>query len=156
MRLRVVSVGQRMPGWVTDAWEEYARRMPRELSLELVEVPLAKRGKNADLVRLKRDEGRALLAATAPGNLLIALDGGGKVWSTEQLARNLEDWMGQGRDCCFLVGGPDGHDSECLARAQQRWSLGALTLPHPLVRVVLAEQLYRAWTIIQGHPYHRA
>ena len=156
MRLRVVSVGQRMPGWVTDAWEEYARRMPRELSLELVEVPLAKRGKNADLVRLKRDEGRALLAATAPGNLLIALDGGGKVWSTEQLARNLEDWMGQGRDCCFLVGGPDGHDPECLARAQQRWSLGALTLPHPLVRVVLAEQLYRAWTIIQGHPYHRA
>lgn len=145
-----------MPGWVTDGWRDYARRMPRELGLELRELPLQKRGKNADLVRLKRDEGRALLAATAPGDHLVALDGGGRPWSTEQLATNLENWMGQGQDCCFLVGGPDGHDPECLARSHQRWSLGALTLPHPLVRVVLAEQLYRAWTIISGHPYHRA
>ena len=105
MRLRVVSVGQRMPGWVSDAWEEYARRMPRELSLELREIPLQKRGKNADLARLKRDEGRALLAATAAGDHLVALDGGGKAWSTAQLAANLENWMGQGRDCAFLVGG---------------------------------------------------
>lgn len=145
-----------MPGWVTDAWQDYARRMPRELNLELREIPLQKRGKNADLARLKRDEGRALLAATAPGDQLVALDGCGKPWSTEQLAGHLETWMGQGGNACFLIGGPDGHDPECLARAQQRWSLGALTLPHPLVRVVLAEQLYRAWTIINGHPYHRA
>lgn len=145
-----------MPGWVTDAWQDYARRMPRELALELREIPLQKRGKNADIARMKRDEGRALLAATSPGDHVVALDGGGKTWSTEQLATNLEAWMGQGRDCCFLVGGADGHDRDCLAAAQQRWSLGALTLPHPLVRVILAEQLYRAWTIIQRHPYHRA
>jgi 23S rRNA (pseudouridine1915-N3)-methyltransferase len=156
VRLRVVSVGQRMPGWVTDAWQDYARRMPRELTLELREIPLQKRGKNADVARMKRDEGRALLAATASGDHVVALDGGGKVWSTEQLAGNLETWMGQGRDCAFLVGGPDGHDPDCLAAARHRWSLGALTLPHPLVRVILAEQLYRAWTIINRHPYHRA
>ena len=156
MRLRVVSVGQRMPGWVSDAWHDYARRMPRELSLELREIPLQKRGKNADLARLKRDEGRALLAATSSGDHLVALDGRGKPWSTEQLAGHLETWMGQGSDACFLIGGPEGHDPDCLARTHQRWSLGALTLPHPLVRVVLAEQLYRAWTIINGHPYHRA
>lgn len=145
-----------MPGWVNDAWRDYARRMPRELSLELQEIPLKKRGKNADLKRLIREEGRALLAAGAPGDHRVALDGGGSPWSTERLATNLETWMGHGRDCCFLVGGPDGHDTDCLAQAQDRWSLGPLTLPHPLVRVVLAEQLYRAWTIINGHPYHRA
>ncbi len=145
-----------MPGWVSDAWQEYARRMPRELPLELHEVALAKRGRNPDIDRLRRDEGRALLEAVSPGYRVIALDGRGNTWSTEQLAARLETWMGEGRHCGFLVGGPDGLDPECLAQASERWSLGPLTLPHPLVRVVLAEQLYRAWTITRNHPYHRA
>lgn len=155
MRLRVVSVGQRMPGWVADAWEEYARRMPRELPLELREIPVRKRGRNADLARLKRDEGEALLAAIPPGDRVIALDGRGRPWSTEQLAERLETWMAGGADCAFLVGGPDGLDAACLERATERWSLGPLTFPHPLVRVILAEQLYRAWSITRNHPYHR-
>ncbi len=145
-----------MPGWVADAWEEYARRMPRELPLELREIPTRKRGRNPDVARLKRDEGQALLAALSPAERVIALDGRGKAWSTEHLATRLETWMGEGADCAFLVGGPDGLDAACLERAAERWSLGPLTFPHPLVRVILAEQLYRAWTITRNHPYHRA
>lgn len=156
MRLRVASVGQRMPGWVADAWQEYARRMPRELPLELVEIPLKKRGRNADIARLRRDEGEALIAAVGADHHVVALDGRGKTWSTERLAARLEDWLAGGRHCGFLVGGPDGLDEACLARADETWSLGPLTYPHPLVRVILAEQLYRAWTITRGHPYHRA
>lgn len=155
MRLRVVSVGQKMPGWVNDAWLEFARRLPPELPLQLHEVPVRKRGKNPDIDRLRRDEGRELLSVCS-GQRIIALDGRGASWSTEQLAQRLEAWMGGGQDCAFLVGGPDGLDAACLEAAQERWSLSALTFPHPLVRVILAEQLYRAWTITRNHPYHRA
>lgn len=155
MHLRVVSVGQKMPGWVNDAWQEYARRLPPEMPLQLHEVPVRKRGKNPDIDRLRRDEGRELLSA-ASGHHVIALDGHGSAWSTERLAQRLEAWLGGGHDCAFLVGGPDGLDQACLDGAQERWSLGALTFPHPLVRVILAEQLYRAWTITRNHPYHRA
>ena len=98
MRLRVASVGQRMPGWVADAWNEYARRMPRELSLEIKEIPLRKRGRNPDIARLKREEADALLGAFRPADRIIALDGRGKAWSTEQLAKRLEDWMAGGAD----------------------------------------------------------
>lgn len=156
MRLTVASVGQRMPDWVQSGWTEYARRMPPELDLELREIALARRGRNADIERLRRDEGQALLAAMPNGARVVALDGRGKAWSTEQLAGRLEQWMGEGRHCGFMIGGPDGLHDDCLAAADDRWSLGALTLPHPLVRVLLAEQLYRAWTITRNHPYHRA
>lgn len=145
-----------MSGWVTDAWDDYARRMPRELPLELIEVPLKKRGRNPDIDRLRREEGQALLSAVTPGYRIVALDGRGRTWSTEELASRLESWMGEGRHVGFMIGGPDGLDAGCLAQAEDRWSLGPLTLPHPLVRVVLAEQLYRAWTITRNHPYHRA
>lgn len=156
MLLKVASVGQRMPDWVSEAWREYARRMPRELALQLHEVTPVKRGRNADIARARKAEGQALLAAVSPGDRVIALDGGGHAWSTEQLAAHISDWMHEGRACGFLIGGADGLDAACLDRADSRWSLGPLTLPHPLVRVVLAEQLYRAWTIINRHPYHRA
>lgn len=155
MRLLVATIGQRMPRWVEDGWSEYARRMPRELTLELREIPLANRGKNADIERVRRTEGDALLKA-AGSDRRIALDGGGKAWSTETLAQRLESWMAEGRNCTFWIGGPDGLDTACLDAADDRWSLGPLTLPHPLVRVLLAEQLYRAWTITRNHPYHRA
>jgi len=156
MQLLVAAVGQRMPRWVNEAWTEYARRMPPGLGLSLREIPLARRGKNADTKRLTAVESNALLAAMPGRSLKIALDVKGQSWSTEKLASNLQGWMGDGRDVGFMIGGPDGIDNDIMQTADQRWSLGPLTLPHPLVRVVLAEQIYRAWTITQNHPYHRA
>jgi 23S rRNA (pseudouridine1915-N3)-methyltransferase len=156
MQLLVAAVGQRMPRWVNEAWTEYSRRMPPGLALSLREITLAKRGKNADTKRLKAVESNALFEAMPARARIIALDVQGQSWSTEKLAANLEDWMGDGRDVGFMIGGPDGIAADIMQKADNRWSLGPLTLPHPLVRVVLAEQLYRAWTITQNHPYHRA
>lgn len=156
MHLLVAAVGQRMPGWVNEAWTEYSRRMPSNLTLTLREIPLAKRGKNAATQRLKKTESHALFNAMPARARVIALDVQGQGWSTGKLADNLENWMGEGRDVGFMIGGPDGISPDILQQADNRWSLGPLTLPHPLVRVVLAEQLYRAWTITQNHPYHRA
>ncbi len=156
MQLLVAAVGRRMPGWVNEAWTEYARRMPPSLRLSLRQITLAKRGKNADTKRLTATESKALLEAMPAGARIIALDVQGQTWSTEKLAAKLEDWMGEGRDVGFMIGGPDGIAADIMQKADVRWSLGPLTLPHPLVRVVLAEQLYRAWTITQNHPYHRA
>jgi 23S rRNA (pseudouridine1915-N3)-methyltransferase len=156
MQLMMAAVGQRMPRWVNEAWIEYARRMPSGLSLDLREITLAKRGKNADTRRLTAVESQALYDAMPKRARVIALDVRGQAWSTEKLADNLRDWMGEGRDVGFMIGGPDGIAEDIMQKAENRWSLGPLTLPHPLVRVVLAEQLYRAWTITQNHPYHRA
>ena len=156
MQLLVAAVGQRMPSWVNEAWTEYASRMPPGLSLSLREITLAKRGKNADTKRLTAIESKALYQAMPARARVIALDVKGRAWSTEKLAVQLERWMGDGRDVGFMIGGPEGIDPTVLQNADERWSLGPLTLPHPLVRVVLAEQLYRAWTITQNHPYHRA
>jgi len=156
MQLQVAAIGQRMPRWVNDAWTEYARRMPPGLALTLREINLEKRGKNADTKRLTYVESTALYAAMPKRARVIALDVRGQAWSTEKLAVNLEQWMGDGRDVGFMIGGPDGIVTDIMQKADNRWSLGPLTLPHPLVRVVLAEQLYRAWTITQNHPYHRA
>ena len=156
MQLLVAAVGRRMPGWVNEAWTEYARRMPSGLSLSLCEITLEKRGKNADTKRLTAIESKALHEAMPARARVIALDVQGHAWSTEKLAANLEQWMGEGRDVGFMIGGPDGIAADIMQKVDNRWSLGPLTLPHPLVRVVLAEQLYRAWTITQNHPYHRA
>ncbi len=145
-----------MPEWVNQGYNEYARRMPPELSLDLVEIPLAHRGKNPDIPRLMQREGDAILSTLGPRDRVIALEVGGRNWSTEKLAGQLESWQLDGRDVSFLVGGPDGLADACRDRADQLWSLSALTLPHPLVRILLAEQLYRAWSITRNHPYHRA
>jgi 23S rRNA (pseudouridine1915-N3)-methyltransferase len=156
MQLLVAAVGQRMPNWVTEAWTEYARRMPPGMVLSLREISLSKRSKNADTKRLTALESTALYEAMPTRARVIALDVRGQAWSTEKLATRMEYWMGDGRDVGFMIGGPEGIDPEIMRKADDRWSLGPLTLPHPLVRVVLAEQLYRAWTITQNHPYHRA
>ena len=145
-----------MPGWVNDGYQEYARRLPRECSLALKEIPLGQRPKSVSVERAIADEGARMLAAVSPQQRVIALDVKGRGWSTQQLAGQLELWMQDGRDVSLLVGGPDGLSQDCLARAEQCWSLSPLTLPHPLVRVLLAEQLYRAWSVTTGHPYHRA
>ncbi len=156
MRLRLICVGQKMPDWVTQGYQDYVRRMPPELSVDLAEIPLAHRGKNPDVARLMQREAEAILAAAGTRDRVVALEVDGRPWSTEQLAGQLERWQQDGRDVSFLVGGPDGLAPECRARADQQWSLSPLTLPHPLVRILLAEQLYRAWTITRNHPYHRA
>lgn len=156
MRLRLICVGQKMPDWVSQGYTDYARRMPPELPLELVEIPMAHRGKNPDIARLMQKESDSILSATGPKDRIVALEVGGRPWSTEKLASQLENWQQDGRDVSFLVGGPDGLADTCRQRADQLWSLSPLTLPHPLVRILLAEQLYRAWSITRNHPYHRA
>ena len=155
MRLSIIAVGTKMPAWVEQGVEEYGRRMPRELKLEWREIPLARRGKDSRPQQLCAREGEQLLKAVPAGDRVIALDVRGKQISTEQLAQQLEGWQMSGDNYSLLIGGPDGLSSDCLERAEQRWSLSDLTLPHPLVRVLLAEQLYRAWTITVNHPYHR-
>ncbi len=154
MKIRLIAVGQRPPEWVTDGFSDYARRLPREMPLELVEVAPAAR-RNAPKARIRELEAQRLLGHVGSRDWVVALDEGGKAWSTLQLAKKLDDWRMQGRDVAFLVGGADGLDPSCLGRADEVLSLSAMTLPHALVRVVLAEQLYRAWTILSGHPYHR-
>ncbi|MBF7730181.1 23S rRNA (pseudouridine(1915)-N(3))-methyltransferase RlmH [Pseudomonas sp. N040] len=155
MRIRLIAVGSKMPRWVEDGWQEYARRLPPELPLELVEIPLHTRGKNADVARLIRQEGEAMLARVQPGERIVTLEVEGRAWSTEQLAGELQRWRLEARNVNLLVGGPEGLAAEVCARSEQRWSLSALTLPHPLVRILVGEQLYRAWTLLSGHPYHK-
>lgn len=157
MRVTVHSVAGRMPAWVDAGVDEYAKRLPRELRIEWRSVPLARRGSSKNGAETLRErEGEALLRGVNDSDHRVALDGRGKAWGTEELAERLAEWMMQGRPLSMLIGGPDGLSDACLATAEQRWSLGPLTLPHPLVRVILVEQLYRAWTISVGHPYHRA
>lgn len=156
MNLHLIAVGTRMPAWVSAGYEEYARRLPPECRLRLVEIPPARRSKSQTRQRSKAEEGRRLLAAIPPRALVVALDVAGSPWSTATLGARLRDWLQDGRDIALLVGGPDGLAQECLERAELRWSLSALTLPHALVRVLVAEQLYRAWTLSRGHPYHRS
>ncbi|MDR5867076.1 23S rRNA (pseudouridine(1915)-N(3))-methyltransferase RlmH [Halomonas koreensis] len=155
MRVRLLAVGTRMPDWVTRGVEEYRKRLPRDFALELEEIAPGPRGKNADTRRAVSQEAERIRARLKGDERLVALEVGGKAWSTEQLARQAEDWRLEGRDVALLVGGPDGLDPALSAAADQRWSLSPLTLPHPLVRILLAEQLYRAWTLMVGHPYHR-
>lgn len=155
MRIRVIAVGTKMPSWVEQGVKEYQKRLPPELKLEIKELALGKRGKGADIQRAIQSEGQQMLAAIGKGDTVVALDVLGKPWSTEKLADELKDWQLQGNNVSLLIGGPDGLAAECLAVAQKKWSLSALTMPHPLVRILLTEQLYRAWTINSNHPYHR-
>ena len=155
MRIRLICVGTKMPAWVETGYNEYAKRLPAEMTLELRELALGHRGKGADLKRAIASEGDAMLAAIGKGDRVIALDVLGKAISTEQLADQLADFQMEGDNLSLLIGGPDGLDPRCLALADRKWSLSKMTLPHPLVRVMLAEQLYRGWTILQGHPYHK-
>jgi len=155
MRIVLIAVGSKMPAWVEQGYQEYARRLPADCTLQLVEIPAGKRGKGADIARITRQEGEKMLAAVPKGAHIVTLEVTGQTWTTENLSAELDNWLHDGRDVALLVGGPEGLAAECIAQARQRWSLSPLTLPHPLVRIVAAEQLYRAWSILQNHPYHR-
>jgi len=141
----VISIGTRMPAWVNDGCLEYSKRMPAEFRI-----------KNQSPSRAMEDEGLAILKAIGPRDFVIALDVIGTSMSTLKLAAQMASWQMQGDQITFVIGGPDGLSKNCLDRADMRWSLSDLTLPHPLVRVVLVEQLYRAWSINANHPYHRS
>jgi len=156
LHIQLLCVGNKMPGWVTEGYAEYAKRMPRECELRLKEIAPGQRGKNADIARAIAEEGQKMQDAIPAGNRVVALDLGGQEWSTPQLAQTLARWLADGRNVSLLVGGPDGLAPACLERADERWRLSALTFPHPLVRVILAEQLYRAFSLLHNHPYHRA
>jgi 23S rRNA (pseudouridine1915-N3)-methyltransferase len=156
MRIKLLAVGDRMPPWVRAGFEDYAARLPREWRFELVEIPAAARSKNADIARLKEAEAEKISKALPRGAHLIALDERGEPLGTPDWAKAIEGWQREGQDVCLLIGGPDGLAPGILAGAQRRWSLSRLTLPHALVRVLVAEQLYRAWSVLANHPYHRA
>lgn len=155
MRIYLIAVGSRLDAWVSQGYEEFAKRLPHDCALQLIEIPALKRGKNADIERITREEGRKVLAAIPKGARVVALDVKGPQFSTEELANKLDSWLQGGQDVALLVGGPEGLAGDCLARAEEKWSLSKLTLPHPLVRIVVAEQIYRAWSVLHHHPYHR-
>lgn len=156
VKARLIAVGEHAPAWVAQGFAEYKKRLSHWLPLELIEIEPGLRGKGRDAARATADEGARVLAALPKSVHIVALDGRGKPYGSVQLAQRMEHWRGGGRDLAFLIGGPEGHAPDVLARADESWSLGPLTLPHMLVRLVLAEQLYRAAALLANHPYHRA
>jgi 23S rRNA (pseudouridine1915-N3)-methyltransferase len=156
MRVRVIAVGTRMPGWVRSGCEEYLRRLKHGLAVVLTEIEPGMRGAGSGSAQAIAAEGRRLLAALAPSDHVVALDERGRELTTRELADWLGSRMQQGEDLAFVIGGPDGLAPEVLARSNLTLALSRLTLPHALVRVLLAEQLYRAHSILGNHPYHRA
>jgi len=155
MRIFLIAIGNRMPSWVVEAYEEYSKRMPKEYKLELIEVNAIRRTKNVDTKSIIKKEGAALLSAIPKNCLVVLLDGKGQQWSTAELAQNLDKWSNTGQNIALLVGGPDGHDDKCKQLASLSWSLSRLTFPHSFVRILIAEQLYRASCILKNHPYHK-
>ena len=166
MQISIIAIGNKMPAWVVDNCADYFRRMPSELSVVLIEVAAEKRSKNQSVEAIRRRETQRLLQAVPVANTIVALDERGQSVSTDGLAKKLDHWQMDGRDVSFLIGGPDGLDFSVAALEKPnstktrhwpdwRWSLSNLTFTHPMVRVILAEQLYRAWSISVGHPYHR-
>lgn len=144
-----------MPDWVAQGYDEYAKRLPRECALVLKEIAPGKRLKNADVVRLVQGEGERMLAALPSSVTAVTLDLSGKPWSTEDLAKALKRWQDRGQNVALLVGSPEGLADVVRQRSDESWCLSNLTFPHPLVRVIVAEQIYRAWSLLRNHPYHR-
>ncbi len=156
MHIRLIAVGDRQPAWVNDAYESYAERFPREWKFRLDTIPTVRRSKNDKSGQAMAAEGEQVLAKVHDAEQVVLLDERGKALSSRALASKLSDWQRDGRDLCLVIGGPDGVSDACRRRADFTWSLSAMTLPHGLARVLLAEALYRAWSMNSGHPYHRA
>jgi 23S rRNA (pseudouridine1915-N3)-methyltransferase len=156
VKARLVAVGERPPGWVAEGFAEYRKRLSHWLPLDLVEVAPGLRGRGRDVARAMQDEGERVVAALPRQARVVVLDGGGRAWDSPGLAQRMEAWRAGGQDLAFVIGGPEGQAPAVRARADETWSLGPLTLPHMLVRLVVAEQLYRAAALLANHPYHRA
>jgi 23S rRNA (pseudouridine1915-N3)-methyltransferase len=155
MKLLVAAVAARPPGWVVEGWNDYAKRMPRELALELLEVKPDARTSGKTPAAMMAAEAQRIESALPARCRRVALDEHGEALSTQQLAARLAKWMEQGDDVAFLIGGPDGLDPQLKNSAHEMLRLSSLTLPHALVRVILAEALYRAVSVLKNHPYHR-
>jgi 23S rRNA (pseudouridine1915-N3)-methyltransferase len=155
MKIRLLTITHKTPAWILSGYEDYAKRLPAQYALELIELPAEKRSQNTDIHRITEREGEKLLAACKPQHRIITLDVQGKLLTTEQLANHFNEWQQHGRSIDLLVGGPDGLSAACLTKAEMSWSLSPLTFPHFLVRLIIAEQIYRAYTINTQHPYHR-
>jgi 23S rRNA (pseudouridine1915-N3)-methyltransferase len=155
LKITVVAVGNKMPDWVVTGTNDYAKRFNDGIQLKLIEVPLTRRSKSSDLARIMEKEASLIQDAIPNGSRIIALDIGGKSFSSEELAAKISHMQQTASHFCFLIGGPEGFAKETLALCNERWSLSKLTLPHPLVRIILLETLYRAWSIINNHPYHK-
>lgn len=156
MKIRLLVIGTRPEDWVREAVALYLDRLPPHLKPEMVEMPLSLRSSGGDPAVAKAKESQRILQRLKPGDFVVALDERGKPWSSTDLARELGRWQNHQPSVALVIGGPEGLTDEVLARANQVWSLSALTFPHGLARVIVAEQLYRAWTILNGHPYHKA
>lgn len=156
MLIRILAIGTKMPTWVSTGFQEYAKRFPPGWRFQLCEIPAEKRMLHSDIAQIIEKEGEKIISVLKPHHRVIALDIQGQSWSTEQLSKNLQNWSQTKQNIDFVIGGPDGLSAACLNKAEMRWSLSALTLPHPLVRIILAEQVYRALSILQNHPYHRS
>lgn len=155
MHIRLLAVGDRQPTWVDDAFENYSGRFPREWKFRIDSISTVRRSKNNKSQDARNTEGEQLLARIKLDQQVVLLDEKGSQFSSQKLAKCLADWQADGRDLCFVIGGPDGVSDACRQRADIQWSLSKLTLPHGLARVLFAEQMYRAWSLQNGHPYHR-
>jgi 23S rRNA (pseudouridine1915-N3)-methyltransferase len=155
MKLLILAVGNKMPSWITEGFNEYAKRMPREAKIELIEIKPEARSSGKTATQIMEAEAQRIKAALPPSALCIALDERGATPTTKQLAQQMQDWMQQGRDVAFVIGGADGLHDSIKHQAKHLMALSALTLPHGMVRVLLAEQLYRAHSLLHNHPYHR-
>jgi len=155
IRITIVAVGKRMPEWIQTGFNEYKKRLSHEVCLELVEITPARRSKSSTADRHRQEEAQAILSALPEHDRIIALDETGKNQTTMKLSARLQDWIEQGENISLIIGGADGLHESIIAASSERWSLSDYTLPHALVRVILAEQIYRAWSILKNHPYHR-
>jgi 23S rRNA (pseudouridine1915-N3)-methyltransferase len=155
MHIRLLAVGDRQPPWVDDAFGAYTGRFPREWKFRLDVIPTVRRQKNDKSLKARETEGELIIGKLNPGERLVLLDERGRQTDSKGLAARIADWQTDGRDVCFVIGGPDGVSDACRQQADFTWSLSSLTLPHGLARVLLAEQLYRAHSLQTGHPYHR-
>ncbi|MBA3988056.1 23S rRNA (pseudouridine(1915)-N(3))-methyltransferase RlmH [Aliidiomarina maris] len=155
MRLQMLAVGSKMPDWVSVGFQEYARRLPPDMPLQLTEIAAGKRGKKANIARITEQEGEHMLSQVNKGSRIVTLEVEGRPWSTSKLAQRMQQWQLDGRDVSFLIGGPEGLSPACIQASEEKWSLSPLTLPHPMVRIIVAEALFRAWSLNNNHPYHR-
>ena len=155
MVIHFITVGQKMPKWVQDGYAEYAKRLPKSCAIKLVELPMAQRGKTGSADKYKAEEAKKILNAIPKGAQLIVLDEHGQQVTTKGLADKLEDWLASGQDVALVVGGPDGLEQSLIEQAKWKWGLSKLTMPHPMVRILVVEQIYRAYSVINNHPYHR-